>query len=45
MILAERRVELEGAKEDLDEEARSRRLASESDRILASPKSFFALGG
>jgi len=41
-VLAGRRVELEAAKE-LDEEAKSQRIAQESSRILASLKSFFAL--
>jgi small-conductance mechanosensitive channel/CRP-like cAMP-binding protein len=41
-VLAARRVELEAVK-GLDEEARSRRLASESNRILTSLKTFFAL--
>ncbi|HEV8551082.1 MAG TPA: mechanosensitive ion channel family protein [Polyangiaceae bacterium] len=44
-ILAERRVGLEAAKEGLDQDARNRRIASESKRILDSLKDFFALEG
>jgi small-conductance mechanosensitive channel/CRP-like cAMP-binding protein len=42
-ILAERRVGLEAAREGLDQDARTRRIANESSRILASLKDFFAL--
>ncbi|HEX5100143.1 MAG TPA: mechanosensitive ion channel family protein [Polyangiaceae bacterium] len=42
-ILAERRVGLEAAKGGLDVDARTRRIAHESRRILASLKDFFAL--
>jgi small-conductance mechanosensitive channel/CRP-like cAMP-binding protein len=43
LILAERRVGLEAAREDLDQEAKSRRIASESNRIWLSLKAFFGL--
>jgi CRP-like cAMP-binding protein/small-conductance mechanosensitive channel len=42
-ILAERRVELEAAREGLDQDTRKRRIANESNKILASLKEFFAL--
>jgi len=42
-ILAERRVGLEAAREGLDQDARTRRIQTESRRILASLKDFFAL--
>jgi small-conductance mechanosensitive channel/CRP-like cAMP-binding protein len=42
-ILAERRVELEAAREGLDQDARKSRIANESNRILASLREFFAL--
>jgi small-conductance mechanosensitive channel/CRP-like cAMP-binding protein len=43
VILAERRVGLEAAREGLDADAQSRRIANESNRILAALKQFFAL--
>jgi small-conductance mechanosensitive channel/CRP-like cAMP-binding protein len=43
VILAERRVGLEAVREGLDEEAQSRRIASESKRILLALKEFFGL--
>jgi CRP-like cAMP-binding protein len=42
-ILAERRVGLEAARGGLDQDARTQRIANESNRILASLKDFFAL--
>lgn len=42
-ILAERRVGLEAARGGLDQGDRTRRIANESSRILASLKDFFAL--
>jgi len=42
-VLAERRVGLEAAKEGLDQAAKTRRIASERSRILASIREFFAL--
>ncbi|HTQ04054.1 MAG TPA: mechanosensitive ion channel family protein [Polyangiaceae bacterium] len=42
-ILAERRVGLEAAREGLGEDARRRRIASESTRILGAIREFFAL--
>jgi hypothetical protein len=41
--LAERRVGLEAARGGLDQDARAGRIASESNKILASLKEFFAL--
>jgi len=42
-VLAERRVGLDAAREGLDEDAKNRRIANESSRILMTLKDFFAL--
>jgi len=42
-ILAERRVGLVAAREGLDQDARARRIATESTRILGAIREFFAL--
>ncbi len=41
--LAERRVALDAAREDLDAEARSRRVEGERHRILKAVQQFFGL--
>ncbi len=43
MVLAQRRVELEAVRDNLDAESRRRRVQSERSRILASIREFFAL--
>jgi CRP-like cAMP-binding protein len=43
-ILAQRRVELESARENLDAAARSQRVQSERKRILAAIRDFFGMG-
>ncbi len=43
-ILAERRVELAAAREDLDDAERARRMKVEEERIFSRIKEFFALG-
>jgi CRP-like cAMP-binding protein len=42
-ILAQRRVELEAARENLDAQARSSRIHTERSRILGAIRDFFAL--
>jgi small-conductance mechanosensitive channel/CRP-like cAMP-binding protein len=44
-ILAQRRVELESAREHLDADTRSRRVQSEKKRILEAIRDFFGMGG
>jgi CRP-like cAMP-binding protein len=44
-VLAERRVALGAAREHLDDEARSRRVAGERHRILSAVQDFFGLKG
>jgi CRP-like cAMP-binding protein len=43
LVLAERRVDLEAARDGLDQASKNRRIESESNRILASLKAFFGL--
>jgi CRP-like cAMP-binding protein len=43
-ILAQRRVELESAREHLDADTRSRRVQSEKKRILEGIRDFFGMG-
>jgi CRP-like cAMP-binding protein/small-conductance mechanosensitive channel len=43
-LLAQRRVGLQAAKEDLDAEAKQRRVEAEKNRILSTIQSFFGLG-
>jgi hypothetical protein len=43
-MLAERKVELLAARENLDAEARDRKLASTKTELLATIESFFGLG-
>jgi CRP-like cAMP-binding protein len=44
-ILAQRRVELEAVRENLDADSRSRRVQTERKRILAAIRDFFGMGG
>jgi CRP-like cAMP-binding protein len=43
-ILAQRRVELDTVKENLDADSRSRRVMTENKRILAAIRNFFGMG-
>jgi CRP-like cAMP-binding protein len=43
MVLAQRRVELEAVRDNLDAESKLRRVQTERGRILASIRDFFAL--
>ena len=44
-ILAQRRVELTGARDDLDVDAKRRKMATERGKILESIRDFFGLNG